>query len=1204
MEVLFTKVIQTLEENESSLVSRILEYAKRYDFTRYTSTLEKAWVLSIQGLTGSIVHQLKTSASTFELSPDDDYTQDPVCQFAIVSAHKHRHRGVSLSMYLGLFKYYRASYIDLLTEHISSPEQSRILSIINRLFDKMEIAFSTSWAGINPEKQIRDLASTNLVMTNEKNKFLTVFENIPNPVLILDTDNQIVITNLSFQKVFINTTIIPGNEYYGQHKANVGHLPWLDNLVFNANSINYSGRFELTIPTTAGNRLFGINVHSISDVSMKYSGRIFIFEDTTELKKSELRLRDRTNHLDLALSAANAGSWSRDMHTGEIQWDAGMERIFNLTAGTFSGTTREWEERVHPEDMDVVTKALQHALMAHGEMNLEYRISNGSGGWKHVNTFGKAIYNEEGVPIKLVGICMDITQRREAERLMSELAHRHHALITSNLDGYWAVDLQGNILEVNDAYLRLSGYSREELLSMRIQDLEVKESAEEVQNRIAKIMEKSWDVFSTRHRCKDGSFIDVEVSAGFTCFEQHPYIIAFLKDVSWRVRQERQEHLRSERFRSLHQLSTHQTNDLSQIAGFVLDSIVELTESRMGLLGFMNLDESVLTIHAWSRHAMEKCAILEKLLDYPIAKAGLWGEAVRQRAPVIFNDYLHTEGRKELPQGHVEIVRLASVPIMDNGKIVALAAVANKQCPYEDHDIQHISIMGTEMVRHLREKQANETAQLFRHILEESLNEIYIFDVDTLKFVHMNNSALKNLGYSQEEITSLTPLDLKPEITPEQFATLLAPLKQGKKEKVQFFIHHRRKDGTLYPVEVHLQRITFGKPLFVAIALDVTQRIQMEEHIRQAQKLQAVGTLAGGIAHDFNNLLAMIMGNAQLVTMEASETVESMGHILAACKRGKDLVLQLLTIGRRTPMEMKVVDPVEVVDETIKLMRSTLPKSIRVDAIVSRNNRKVFLDPSQLYQVLVNLCTNAGQAMGENGGILGIEMDSIELAMEQASVLGIRGGDYIRLRVRDTGPGIRSEHISRIFEPFFTTKEQGKGTGLGLAVVHSITRSCGGGVEVENLPDGGAEFRIYLPVYSEPAEKCASQPAPVQLEQGSGRILFVDDEPMLVKVGIAQLRTLGYVPVGQTDPEAALATFMENPKGFTAVITDQVMPQMTGNVLAAKILAVRPDIPIFLCTGYSEIITKENYARSGFHGFLMKPVALEDLSIALQTIQP
>jgi signal transduction histidine kinase/CheY-like chemotaxis protein/PAS domain-containing protein len=376
-----------------------------------------------------------------------------------------------------------------------------------------------------------------------------------------------------------------------------------------------------------------------------------------------------------------------------------------------------------------------------------------------------------------------------------------------------------------------------------------------------------------------------------------------------------------------------------------------------------------------------------------------------------------------------------------------------------------------------------------------------------------------------------------------------------------------------------------------------TQRLQ--EQLRQAQKMEAIGVLAGGIAHDFNNILGAILGYAQLANLEVepgSRTRQHLTQVIQACGRATSLVRQILAFSRRSEAELIPLEPGPVVKEALKLLRASLPSTIEIRQEIKSECAAILGDPTQIHQVLMNLCTNAAHAMGENGGRLAVGLDTRDLDDEQArNFLGLKTGSYVRLWVRDTGRGIDPEIMDRIFDPYYTTKAPGEGTGLGLATVHGIIQRHDGVIRVESSPGQGALFEIYLPMLPDAAPPAASPKE--SLSHGKKeRILLVDDEPPLVDVLQQVLTRLGYRVVPFTDSLAAFEAFAADPKGFDLILTDQTMPRMTGLDFAQKALALRPGIPIVLATGFSKMANPETALAKGVRAVLTKPVLVDQLS--------
>jgi signal transduction histidine kinase/ActR/RegA family two-component response regulator len=384
----------------------------------------------------------------------------------------------------------------------------------------------------------------------------------------------------------------------------------------------------------------------------------------------------------------------------------------------------------------------------------------------------------------------------------------------------------------------------------------------------------------------------------------------------------------------------------------------------------------------------------------------------------------------------------------------------------------------------------------------------------------------------------------------------------------------------------------------------LTEGRRLEERSRQSQKMEALGTLAGGIAHDFNNILAIIMGYTQVALSrhEQREPVQDyLQEVLAASQRGKDLVQQILMFSRQHSAERSILQLHTVVQETLALLRASLPTTIDIHARINTVSDAVLANLTQLQQVIMSLCSNAEYAMRVRGGILELTLDPVDITPDGvANYPGLKPGAYVRLAVRDTGPGIPPEYLPRIFEPFFTTKEVDEGTGMGLAVAHGIVSSHDGAITVNSRLGEGATFAIYLPQQT----PCLSEPvlAAPRLASGQGRILLVDDEADLASAAGLLLDDLGYEVRVYSNALEALALFRAEADTFDLVITDQTMPELTGRALAEAVRAIRPDIPIILCTGYSHVIHAAQAEALGIDAFLMKPVDIDALAETIERV--
>ena len=381
------------------------------------------------------------------------------------------------------------------------------------------------------------------------------------------------------------------------------------------------------------------------------------------------------------------------------------------------------------------------------------------------------------------------------------------------------------------------------------------------------------------------------------------------------------------------------------------------------------------------------------------------------------------------------------------------------------------------------------------------------------------------------------------------------------------------------------------------------EKAAMQKQLQRAQKMEAIGTLAGGIAHDFNNVLTAVIGFTELSLsgVDAQSPIHrNLQKVLSAATRAKELVRQILTFSRQTEEEHIPIKLKHVIQETVDFLRASLPTTIDIQHHLL-SNKYVLADPTQMHQVIMNLCTNAGHAMQESGGDLTIRLQDLEISPEGMVVFErLKPGPYVKISVEDTGCGITPDVLDRIFDPFFTTKQKGKGTGMGLSVVHGIIRSSNGRITVESTPGEGAKFHIFLPAIPESViPQVTEEDTPIR---GQGRILFVDDDPTLKDLAIDLLGMLGYEVVALTDSIEALHLFSSQPENFDLVITDLTMPKMTGNVLAQELLKVRPNLPILLCSGYSESFSREEALALGIKEYLIKPVGMHEMSKTIRSI--
>ncbi|MEW6351313.1 MAG: PAS domain S-box protein [Thermodesulfobacteriota bacterium] len=509
--------------------------------------------------------------------------------------------------------------------------------------------------------------------------------------------------------------------------------------------------------------------------------------------------------------------------------------------------------------------------------------------------------------------------------------------------------------------------------------------------------------------------------------------------------------------------------------------------------------------------------------------------------------------------------------------------------------LAHISIVRdvTELKRAEQERLHLVTA------IEQAAESIMITDAEET-ILYTNPAFERVTGYTSEEAVGRKAGFIMSGLhNPVYYRSLRDTLARGEVWHGRFV--NRKKDGSLFhedatisPVKDESGRIVS----YVAVKRDVTREVRLEEELRQAHKMEAIGTLAGGIAHDFNNILSAIFGFTQLALDEAPKGTsmrDRLSEVLIAAERAADLVKRILTFSRKSEQEKKVITVEPLLKEVLKFLRASLPSTIEIRQNFRAPQTKVWADPTQMHQVLMNLCTNARQAMREGGGTLEVTVDCLVLDADSCDLdPDMTGGRFVRLGVTDSGKGIPPEIRDRIFDPYFTTKKQGEGTGLGLAVVHGIVKSHGGAIRVKSNPEEATTFHVFLPVAEDDADdQAASEEQP---PTGHERILFVDDEGPITRIAKLMLEDLGYQVVAETDSARALEVFRQDPSAFDLVITDMTMPRMTGKEMAQEILIIRPNIPVMLCTGFSEEINRAQAEELGIRAFFMKPLNREKMA--------
>ena len=497
--------------------------------------------------------------------------------------------------------------------------------------------------------------------------------------------------------------------------------------------------------------------------------------------------------------------------------------------------------------------------------------------------------------------------------------------------------------------------------------------------------------------------------------------------------------------------------------------------------------------------------------------------------------------------------------------------------------------------------------EMLNRFMDSATEGFALYD-SKLNLTMMNKTSLNIIGRKIEDIIGGNILEISP------------GLKNSKRYNMYKEVINTGKPITLVDVislpgiqkkYLHIKAFKVGEGLGFSFS-DITdskkaeeEKILLEDRLQQAQKMEAIGTLAGGVAHDFNNILGIIMGYSELTLEDPSDTIDvidNIKHILKASERAKDMVKQILAFSRKDKQTMGSVNTGKVIKEVVHFLKSSIPATIEIRSKVKKKSGFIFGNSTQINRVLLNLCTNAAHAMKKNGGVLEINLDEVVFSKDSSVSIDLHPGKYQKLTVSDTGTGMSQEIFERIFDPYFTTKDVGEGTGMGLAVTYGIIKSHKGEIKVYSKLGKGTVIDIYLPLYETvKTENNLGEPQD-QIRGNNEKILFVDDERMLVELGTKMLKNLGYIVDCRVSSVEALQTFKVSPDEYDLIISDMTMPDMTGVKLAKEIHKIRPDLPIILCTGYSSRINKNNYIKKGISALVSKPVNKSELSKVIRNV--
>lgn len=989
-----------------------------------------------------------------------------------------------------------------------------------------------------------------------------------------------------------------------------------------------------------------------------------ILSDITERKQAEAVLHRKQAMLARTEKIARLGSWEWDVATDTVAWSDELFRIFQLEPAERAPSFAEQSALYHPADMEQLKSAVEAAVNKGTSYELELRALRKDGTTRVCLARGQVEVDQGGRATRLVGSLQDITERKMAEEVLQANRKQLSDIIKFLPNATFAIDKEGRVIIWNEAIEEMTGISASEMLGKTDYAHSVPFYGVPRPQLLNLVLEDCQEI-ATRypHITREGDNLVVEVycsslynNKGAWVFakaaplhDQDGNVIGAIESVRDITNRRLAETYGAIGREALHRLN--EPGDLRHSIQAVLavlktgtgfDAVgIRLQEGedypyfvQDGFPSDFLLKENSLVERAADGGVCRDkdgkvrlectCGLviggkIDSAQSFFTPGGSFW---VNDSHPILeipsWDDPRHNPRHQCM---HYNYASVALVPIRNKERIIGLIQ-------FNDRRKGCFSLNSVELLEGIA---AHIGEALMRKQTEDALRKSEARYAETLSVVEtglwdwhvpsgqaiFSTVYYQMLGYEDGEFPA-TYNAWRGLIHPDDIERVDKELSLCVESGEGFSIDLRMKtkSGSWCWVSTRGKAIDKDSDCKAVRMLgtlsDISERKRAEKEAQnlqaqllQAQKMEAIGTLAGGIAHDFNNILGAILGYSEIVSeLVPSESIatEYLDKVMKASQRAASLVKQILAFSRQANIERVPLKPSHIVEEAIKLLRPSLPSTITINLSIDTANRLILADPTQVHQILMNLCTNAFHAMEQTGGILEIILEDRELSHENLRhQLDVQPGKFVLLSVGDTGGGIESEILDKIFDPYFTTKEVGKGTGLGLAISHGILASYGGFITCESEIGRGTVFRVFFPAIEEvivPEVKSVD----AVVSPGTERILLVDDEKMLGDLGKTMLERQGYEVTALTSSLEALAIFQNQPELFDAIVTDQTMPGMTGIELSRKILQIRPEIPIILCTGYSTLIYKEQAELLGIKGFVDKPMTKKEITTLLRKV--
>ncbi len=681
------------------------------------------------------------------------------------------------------------------------------------------------------------------------------------------------------------------------------------------------------------------------------------------------------------------------------------------------------------------------------------------------------------------------------------------------------------------------------------------------------------------------------------------------------------------RLRGLVRILQFRAKSTQEFLDYALNEAISLTESKLGYIYFYHEDRKEFVLNTWSKGVMAECEVVNPKTCYALEATGIWGEVVRQRTPIVVNDFIASNPlKKGFPAGHVMLTRFMTVPVFKDDQIVIVAGVANKEADYEEADVLQLTLLMDAVWKSVEAKRGEEELRETRAILQTALDQsqagIAIADAPSGLLRYVNNAGLGISGGDRQDLVEgvgvnqyvaswhLMDFDgtpLKPDEVP-----LARPVMFGETCSREFIIRRNPDDERIVLANAAPIKDPDGKVIAgIVVFMDITDRKQaacekekLEAQLRQAQKMESVGRLAGGVAHDFNNMLGVILGHAELALEQVTQNTTlsaDLVEIRKAAERSANLTRQLLAFARKQAIAPQVLDLNVTVEGMLKMLKRLIGEAIQLNWQPKLHLWPVLVDPTQIDQILANLCVNGRDAIG-GIGTMALETENCVLDKSFcAHHPGAYPGEYAVLSVSDDGCGMDQKTLANLFEPFFTTKGLGAGTGLGLATVYGIVKQNGGFIDVASEPGQGTTFKIFLPRYKGKAAPVQEKEVPAVVSRGHETVLLVEDEPSILALARRMIEQQGYKVIAAGGPGEAIRLAMTHQGEIQLLITDVVMPEMNGRELAEKIRALYPRIKRVFMSGYTaDVIAHHGVLEEGM-SFIQKPFSKKELADTIRS---